>query len=283
MAYQGPRLRPLGVGDLLDEIIRLYRNHFVLLAGVVAVVMVPVYVVLDAVQLVVGNDGRAVPGFSTAMILGLGGFTFLWVLLSLVAYMAVVLALTWAVSEIYLGRRPTIASAYSGGLQRLGGAIGMALLIGVAMTIMVVTIIGIPVATYFGICWVLSLQVLLLERRGITASMGRSRALVRGYWWRTLGILILLGILGWVVSFVFGLPSMILAGVGALMHSGFISTLVQVVGMIFSIAGTVLVTPIQFCGAVLLYYDLRVRKEGFDLELMAREMGSAAEAGPSVG
>jgi len=43
-----------------------------------------------------------------------------------------------------------------------------------------------------------------------------------------------------------------------------------------------LVVPIGQAATVLLYYDSRMRKEGFDLEMLAKEMGVAMAAGPTA-
>lgn len=91
---------------------------------------------------------------------------------------------------------------------------------------------------------------------------------MRGSWWRVLGILILLAIIQGLVQQVF---TTLAAGVDA--GVGFQTAAAAVVGSVFSIAGQVIVGPIAFCGVTLLYYDLRIRKEGFDLELLARDIG----------
>jgi hypothetical protein len=50
------------------------------------------------------------------------------------------------------------------------------------------------------------------------------------------------------------------------------------------IAGIVIVAiyPLIATVTTLLYYDLRVRKEGFDLEVMSRELGGAVRGGPGA-
>ena len=272
MSYATPRLRPLGVGDLLDEIIRLYRNHFWLLAGISLAVLGPLALIEYLWRTFLLHPETLQQGsLSSLATVGIGSGV--WGILSWLANVAVNLAITYAVSEIYLGRSPTIGSAFAGGLRRFGAAVVLTILIGLAVILMGLTIIGIPFAIYFGVCWILSYQTFVLEGLGIRASMGRSRALVRGTWWRVLGIAILIGIIGIVLSFVVGL----LGGVLNLIlffakSSGFGLALLSVLTFVFNLVAQVFAAPIWYCGEVLLYYDLRVRKEGFDLELMAREM-----------
>jgi len=51
---------------------------------------------------------------------------------------------------------------------------------------------------------------------------------------------------------------------------------------LFTLVGTVLVTPISSAATILLYYDLRIRKEGFDLEQLAQRMEPGSFAVPSA-
>ena len=273
MAVHAPRLRPLGVGDLLDEMMRLYRNHFVLLAGIAAVVLVPLMVAANLWGWLFGRQ------FSGG---GLAWNSGAWGILGALGGVAINLAISYAVSEIYLGRHPSIGSSYAGGLQRFGSAVVLSFLIGLSVVLMAITLIGIPVAVYFGVCWMLSFQTFVLERQGVRSALSRSRALIRGHWWRVLGIAILVGILGWVVGFVISIPALVLGGASVFLPEGFGKAIITVLAALVNIVSDVFVTPIWFCGAVLLYYDLRVRKEGFDLELMARELGTTSESDPTV-
>jgi hypothetical protein len=51
------------------------------------------------------------------------------------------------------------------------------------------------------------------------------------------------------------------------------------VQQLVSIIPQILATPIGASAFILLYYDLRIRKEGFDLEMLARSMSSDTETG----
>lgn len=64
-----------------------------------------------------------------------------------------------------------------------------------------------------------------------------------------MGIMFVVGIIVWVISFVLGF--------------------IPIVG---DIIGSILPTPVAIVGATLLYYDLRVRKEGYSLEALAEEL-----------
>jgi len=108
--------------------------------------------------------------------------------------------------------------------------------------------------------------VIVLEHTGVRQAFSRSSELVRGSWWRVFGILMLLvlivGVLGAIFALILGA---VLSPVLTLNHS--------TGGIIWSEAITglfgIFIQPIELGAIVLLYYDLRIRKEGFDLEVAA--------------
>lgn len=258
------RLRPLGVGDLLDETIRLYRSHFLHLVTVAAVTLVPATLLLNAAQVLAlplgGGGSRNSLAFAVVSAVSAAAFG--------LAYVVGSAALTLAISEAILGRRLRLRAAYARGLRRLWAIVGLGMLVSVALVVMFLVF---PVAIYFSVCWALAYQVLLVEDTGIRRALSRSRALVRGRWWRTLGILTLIGLFTGAISLAFSLPGIILTGVAVLLGPSAM-IVATVVNALFSAAGQVLVVPVQLSAFVLLYYDLRVRQEGLDLELRVAEV-----------
>jgi len=135
-----------------------------------------------------------------------------------------------------------------------------------------ITIIGIPAAIYFGVMWVFIVQTVVLEHRSARRSLSRSSILVKRTWWRVLGILIIIGLIesilsavaGGIVGFIIGLIGGLADILPVELATNFAGSLV---GMIF--------IPIGLIGTTLLYFDLRIRKEGYNLEIMAQELGIA--------
>ena len=109
----------------------------------------------------------------------------------------------------------------------------------------------------------------ILEPRGPVGALARSNQLTKGLWKHSVGV----SALAFLIAVVPYLGATLLAG-------EFGSRIVQqIVGMVMS----VILTPIYVASLVALYYDLRIRKEGFDLELMASELATAApDAGPDL-
>jgi predicted Abi (CAAX) family protease len=103
------------------------------------------------------------------------------------------------------------------------------------------------------------------EDLGPIRGLGRSWNLVRGQWWRTFGILLLVvimqSVIGYALGFLFGL-------IAVAVTSGDVQLAVVAVGS--TILGA-LVSPITTIAVVLLYFDLRVRKEGLDLDQLAQQ------------
>lgn len=268
MAVGSSRLRPLGTGDLLDETIRLYRRNFALFVAISAWVFVPLGIVQLLQQLVL----RGTRDLTMVFLVSLLPAPFF-----MVGMVVMGLAITYAVSELYLGREPSVGRSYSRGFRRFWGVIGLSILVGLALGLMSITVVGIPFAIYFGVGWSLSIPVLLLEGVGIRKAMGRSRSLVKGHWWRVVGILslisIIMTVIQFAIGFIFGFAGFLLP------KEPFISAVVSVLTNVIS---ELAASPIMTAGVVLLYYDLRVRKEGFDLELLAQALEGKGSEGSGL-
>ena len=111
---------------------------------------------------------------------------------------------------------------------------------------------------------------MMAEDIGPINGLRRSWYLVAGMWWRTLGILIVLSILESIIGGVLGLLVGGIAGVG---FSGDVGLAVTAIGTTLLNA---IISPIVTIGIVLLYFDLRVRKEGLDLDQLARQTAPGA-------
>ena len=123
--------------------------------------------------------------------------------------------------------------------------------------LLIVILIGIPMVLYFLVLLAFYPQAIVVEKMGVAASFRRSAALVKGDWWRLFGI-------GFCYVIVFAVPLVL-----ALMISGGANPMLGV--MVSALIATVAM-PWMFIGATLVYFDLRLRKEGFTLETLAREI-----------
>jgi hypothetical protein len=121
--------------------------------------------------------------------------------------------------------------------------------------------------------WSVAVPALLIEgTRGFKA-LGRSFDLVRGRWWPTAGTILLANLLVVAVRTGFTIVLLPLTAVGAFSGNGFVSALANGVA---TAAATVLTIPFVAAVIAVLYFDLRVRKEGFDLQMLAMRIGAPA-------
>jgi hypothetical protein len=110
---------------------------------------------------------------------------------------------------------------------------------------------------YVGVRLAVSIEVLVVEGRRGTQAMGRSWELVGGHWWHAFGTLLVAGLLTGVVNAVITTPF------------GNTGWLVQAVA---AAVATVITLPY----GVLLYLDLRARKENLNLERLRADLQASA-------
>jgi hypothetical protein len=121
----------------------------------------------------------------------------------------------------------------------------------------------------------LAVPVLLTEDAHGTSALRRSRELVRGNWWRVFAVValgyLLSGILG-------GAIEGVVAGVTTVSTSS--DTVAgAVVNIVAGTVSSLITTPFVAAFLTVLYFDLRVRKEAFDLQLLAERIGVEPPAG----
>jgi hypothetical protein len=123
-------------------------------------------------------------------------------------------------------------------------------------------------------------SIIVLERLGIVASIGRSFKLVRNDFWRVFGILLLGFIVAQVVAMAVGVPFSL--GGQLLLMAASSTTVVLIAMVLLSIGGAIgqiITAPFSAGVVVLLYTDRRMRAEAFDLVLQTGAgFGPAAPA-----
>ena len=153
-----------------------------------------------------------------------------------------------------------------------------------------------PFSIYFAVRWIFATAAVLIEKPLIRRAFERSSALTRGNWWRVWGLFtsfcvlsgaiqyIIAVMIGFILSLTIGIgettPIDILKGIVTLRFHGINPLLSMVMWWIYVIVGT-LIFPIWVIGIVLLYFDLRIRKEGFDIERQA-DSSTAREPEPTI-
>ncbi|MEO6628255.1 MAG: hypothetical protein ABIP03_06750, partial [Aquihabitans sp.] len=269
-------LRPLGIGELLDAAFKIYQGRAKTLLAAVAIPVVPVVVLSVLITASAVPDLGVDP--NTGAVRADGGDLAVSLAATLLSSFAIIIASSVAtaacyrsISGAYVGDDPDWRESLRFGFKRLWSVLGLTFLTSLA------TVAGLLVCC-FGVLWPLAffsvaMPVLLVEGQGVVASMGRSRRLVTGMGWRTLGVVLLSTILAGIFQSVLSAPLV------ALFFADVSPGVEQVVNGVVQAITTVLVTPFTAALVMALYVDLRVRKEGFDLFLWAQRLGSAPAGG----
>jgi hypothetical protein len=168
-------------------------------------------------------------------------------------------AITRAVAAEVAGEDPGVEQSYRFGFHRFWSVLLVSVLVGLAVVGGLILFI-IP-GIWIGFRLSLSTQALVVEGRRPTEAMGRSWALVAGHWWHAFGTLVVAGLLTGVVN------ALITAPFGQ--TSWFLQAVVAA-------AATVITLPYGTLVGVLLYLDLRARKEQLTLERLQSDLRASA-------
>jgi len=252
-----PALRPLSVGEILDVSFQLYRRHFAALAMVA--------LICSGLPVLLSLFIEASGGMLQHVWLTLA-YYLIFVVLSAIATAATV----FIVSESYLGRPLSAAEALSRAAPLLWRVIACSVLTGLLVMAGFLLFVIPGIVLVCGV--ILAFPVLVLEP-GTTASgaLSRSWALTRGSRWRIFGMLVTLFLLLYIpIVALTALAALVLpdAAPGAAMTGG-------IVGLVLAGVLQLFLYPLFYCVLTVSYYDLRVRKEGFDLEVLAQTLQTA--------
>lgn len=183
-----------------------------------------------------------------------------------------------------------IISIISGLMMIIGIAVFFALLASAASTantdreflqdlsimlvgLFILMVISALVGSYLSIKFSVASPAMVLENLGVFAAIGRSWSLTRGNFWRLFGINILTAVITSMVAGIFGgiagALSAIFVVVGSSSPEDMLASLntTYILAMVTSTIAQLLILPFTSSVNALLYIDLRMRKEGLDVEL----------------
>jgi hypothetical protein len=278
-------LRPMDIGDILDRTFRLYRSQFM-----------PFFLIMLAVQSLsfltslawrvsfAPQLGAQYRGASIAGMFGLSYFIGMAMLMIMVIVLNQIgiATLTAAVSSAFLQQEVSVRQAYLAVRDKLGRLIGVALLTSLLIGLGLVMCL-IP-GVYFMLSYMLVSEVVVLENLGPTMAMRRSKELMRvktdrGFIHNNITkasiLLLITFVLGAVVAGVVTVPFTIARATSR--HPGLaafdvMSPLAILQGVLTAVVQAA-VAPVGRIAMILFYYDIRIRKEGFDLQVLATALG----------
>jgi hypothetical protein len=280
-----PQLRPLGIGEILDVGIKIYSRHWLTLFKIVVFVVLPAEILENFIVISAAPSGVGVssgnpfapslsqPTYMThhqivTLLVGQGAA----ILIGFVAARFAQAGCFRAIADAYLGEEVRWRSSLGFALRRLPAVIVLSLASG--FLVLLGSIFCVIPGIYLYVAFAVAVPVLLVEGAGPFRALGRSRELVQGRWWGTLGVtfvgymlvsIVSLALTGLVVGIAFANPDRNSV-------TGF------VLNTLAGTIGSMIATPAAAAFITVLYIDLRVRKEGFDLLLLARRLG--VELGP---
>ena len=272
-------LQPMSLVDILDGMFSFYRNHFRLFLGIVVF-----YLVLGFVTSLVSVFGAIAATPSTSIVIAVLTF-----IASILMACWVAGGLAYASAQVYLSRDITSQDALRQAWRRFLPFLGSTFLYYLVVACLSITIIGIPFAIYFGFRWGLYTLPVLFEETTARNALRRSTELVKGTWWRVCGIMVAISLIALTIAFILHTSYAIifssLAGGTGAEDGNFLETLrllfmptpIDIGWVYYTIRslGTLIITgltmPISVAGYALLYFDLRIRKEAFDIEMQVTD------------
>lgn len=300
-----PELRPMTVIEIFDAAFRLYRNNFALFLGIMSVALVPMILLSTGIVTALyhlipqmtksasvgglwnlaalgggawGAFQEAAPvSISSASVqdtppitvdqiffLYCGQFTYV-ILVHGFGLVLATGALTRAVSDRYLLRKTGIVIAYKAVFRIFFPYMLTALLV------------GLMVGLGFGFCCVPGLvlyalfafvsQIMVLEGNPGFAAMTRSIELSALHRWRVVGMFLITYVIDLIIGGAIGFSTEIL--LAELLQSPMEKFMVQ---QSATHAIALFLKPLWAVALILLYYDVRIRKEAFDLQILAQRL-----------
>jgi hypothetical protein len=253
---------PMRIGQILATAFLLYRRHWPTLLAIVAVA-VPLAVSMPSskavapqatgFQIIVHHRVVAITTSRTATVLGVCSLAVV-----LLAFAVVVGATARAAAAAVAGEDLGVGRSYRFGLARAWSLLAAILMV-VLLTVAGLVALFFP-GVFVAVMLVATVPALVVEGRRPSDALARSWSLVAGHWWHAFGTVLLTWLL-------VGLTTGVVDGVaGRLIGAGWLAqTLVQAVVMTVA-------TPFAVLVAVLLYLDLRARREPVDGDVLGGDL-----------
>ena len=266
-----PTLKPMRFGDILDTTFSLYRKHFWLFLGLVAF---SVLSELASHFLVDFSEFF----FQRSLLLGVAT-----VLITITFFVMGIGGIAIGSGATYLGENVTIHSVLQRTMDRFWQLLGCFLLWGLVIGVLTITIIGIPFAIYFAVRWGLFLGTVMFEKPVVSTALKRSSELVSGMWWRVFGMLLAILLLSTIIHSIIEISiGFILIATNLVSEVDFIDILewglfggsfqgvtpfFYAISIVIHLGVYAISFAIWIIGITLLYFNQRIRKEGFDIEM----------------
>ncbi|MQA84984.1 MAG: hypothetical protein GEV03_10260 [Streptosporangiales bacterium] len=307
-------LRPLGLGEILDGAVTYIRQNPRATLGLSAIViaissalqLLPQFLMIDELADLLLADTTAGLEELMGALSGTLVATAIGGVIGALAGSVLTGMLAAVVGRAVLGRSASIGEAWRDVRPRLMRLLGLTLLVfliflgvtGVAALPIAGLIVAgtapwlvVPVVLLLALAWAvvgvwlyvrlaLAAPALILERAGVIGALRRSWTLIRGSFWRVLGILLLTVLIGTTVGLLLQTPFAIAGQVPIIVNpdpAGPGLKISLVIGALGGILAGTVVSPFSAGVTTLLYVDQRMRREGLDMTLHAAAGGTGED------
>jgi len=227
------------IGKVISKSLQVYSENIVIYSLIAAAVGVPT-LVLSVTQVATAPEGQAIIAIAS------------FIVIMFLSPLAVAINLHAAFQSMR-GRPVSLGESVAGGLSRFLPLLGVMILftLGATLGFLLLIVPGIILM----VMWYVAVPACVLERTGPARSLGRSRELTKGYRWKIFGLILLV----YVLSIIGSVLGSLLANTAAGMWG---AAIVQLIWQGLAAGfGTVMIAVV--------YYYLRVAKEGIDVDQIA--------------
>ncbi|MFB3915380.1 MAG: glycerophosphoryl diester phosphodiesterase membrane domain-containing protein [Terriglobales bacterium] len=272
-------LQPMTTGELLDRTFFLYRKHFLLFLGIAAIPNLFAFAFGIGRVLMLNDVGANAPGRVA--------FSVFWSAMGAVVYLLAITAAQAgtivAVSNVHLDRPASISNSFGTVGTRVFRLmfimIGLLIAVGIAFMLLIVP------GVIASLAWSLVIPVAVLEGKGLRDAAARSAALTKGDRARIFVIYFLFSLLVYLFIVVLAVPAIAALSIFSRGNPAMVAKAAPaflVVNETVSYLAQCLATPLLSIALALVYYDERVRKEAFDLQMLMSSVQTAAATGPAT-
>jgi hypothetical protein len=254
-------IRALKLGEILDQAVKLTKDHFGVLLGITAIVLIPFNLISGFIQYAMIQPPPPTPTPEQAM-----AFFFATMRLTIpIGLLAIFIvtpvtnaALVYAIADAFLEKPISVGGSVKHAFRRILPLVGtwFLVILAIAGGYILCVVPGILAAFWFA----LATQVVVVEGVSGFAAMKRSKQLMAG----NIGTIFVMGLL------------MGLINSGAIFGAGLIpQPHVRVLVISFVPA---LLTIFESAAFVVFYFSARCKHEQFDLVLLAQSVGAETPA-----
>jgi len=246
----------IGVGDIVKRTFNIFKSNFsrfllpfLILYGVMAIIFSLIYhgffdLSYDDLLKLQEKDLDLV--ISVIIVTILVFIIFLFIAIGMVIQM---------VADAHEGKEVDLGKSFKVASSKMFSLIGAAILVGI-LTLIGLFLFIIPGILFF-VWFSLSAQAVILEDKSAKDSLSRSKELVKGNWWKTFGVIIVIGIFLFIINIIGNFISDYLYDQ---IREDYSESIAITIFLVFSYVFLAFLSPLYAIALTLLFIDLRIKQ-----------------------